>query len=188
MRVAYSPQLRLDSVAVEKVRADSFAMETNIHYPTESALLYDGLRRIINLCVALTAEHNFVGWRQHKNLLKKVKKLDRQINRIAAKKGPRYKARMKPLYRELLEKTALITQQATEFCVVAGEPEPCPSDMFGDNTLQAFIVRTQRVADTATRRVIKEQSVCNADKLFSIFGAAHAAIWCGVIDRCVAGR
>ena len=35
--------------AVEKVRADSFVVETNIHYPTESSLIADGLRKKYNL-------------------------------------------------------------------------------------------------------------------------------------------
>jgi len=61
----------------------------------------------------LAEEHGINGWRQHHHLLKKVKKLDRKINRIAAKKGPNYKKRMLPIYRELLRKTALLTQCAT---------------------------------------------------------------------------
>ena len=41
--------------------------------------------------------------------------------------------------------------------------------MFGSHTLQAFIVRTERVADTAKRRMINDETVPNSDKLFSIF-------------------
>ena len=140
-----------------------------IHYPTESSLLFDGLRRIISLCVALADEHRVNGWRQSQHLLKKVKKLNREINRIATKKGPRYKERMLPLYRELLGKTQLITQRARELCLVIGQPQPERNDMFGPNTLQAFILRTERVADTAKRRVINRESVPNCDKLFSVF-------------------
>ena len=33
---------RLDPEAVKKVRVDSFVVETNIHYPTESSLIFDG--------------------------------------------------------------------------------------------------------------------------------------------------
>lgn len=155
--------------AIEKVRADSFVMETSIHYPTESSLLFDGLQKITSLCVALSEEHGVKGWRQHTHLLKKVKKLNREINRIATKKGPRYKERMLPLYRELLGKTQLITQRARDLCLVIGQPQPDLSDLFGPNTLQAFIVRTERVADTAKRRVINGESVPNCDKLFSVF-------------------
>ena len=144
-------------------------METNIHYPTESSLLQDGIRAIISLCVLLAEEHGINGWRQHAHLLKKGKQLNRQINRIASKKGPNYQTRIKPLYRELLQKTTLLTQRARELCQRTGEPAPTVTDIFGPNTLQAFIVRTERVADTARRRVIAGESVPNSDKLFSIF-------------------
>jgi IS5 family transposase len=168
-RAIVSEGHKLQPDAIEKVRADSFVMETNIHYPTESSLLYDGLRKIVSLCVELCEEHGVAGWRQHAHLLKKAKKLNRAINRIASKKGPRYKQRMKPLYCELLQKAALLTQRARDLCLVIGQPLPNFTDMFGANTLQAFIVRTERVADTATRRVINGESVPNGDKLFSVF-------------------
>jgi len=155
--------------AIEKVRADSFVMETSIHYPTESSLLYDGLRTILSRCVTLADEHGVNGWRQHTHLLKKVKKLNRDINRIAAKKGPHYKRRMQPLYSELLRITALLTQRARDLCLIIGQPSPQMTDMFGPNTLQAFIVRTERVAETAKRRVIDGESVPHCDKLFSLF-------------------
>lgn len=155
--------------AIEKVRADSFVMETNIHYPTESSLLYDGLRKVVSLCVLLAEEQGVSGWRQHVHLLNKAKKLNRKINRIASKKGPNYKTRIKPCYRELLQKTALLMQRARDLCVVIGQPLPQLTDMFGANTLQALIVRTERVADTARRRVINGETVPNCDKLFSVF-------------------
>jgi hypothetical protein len=160
---------QLQPDAIEKVRADSFVMETNIHYPTESNLLFDGIRKVILMCVALADEFGISGWRQHGHMLKKAKQLNRKINRIAAKKGPTYQARMKPLYQELLSKTQLITERARELCVIIGQPAPSLLDMFGANTLQAFVVRTERVANTARRRVLNGESVPNEEKLFSIF-------------------
>ena len=155
--------------AIEKVRADSFVLETCIHYPTESSLLYDGLRKIISLSVLLAEEHGVTGWRQHRHLLKKVKQLNRKINRIVSKKGPHYTKRMLPHYRELLGKSALLTQRARDLLTLTGQPQASITDLFGANTLQSFIVRTERVADTATRRVLHGETVPNSDKLFSIF-------------------
>jgi len=134
-RAIVSEGHKLQPDAIEKVRADSFVMETNIHYPTESSLLYDGLKKIVSLCVILAEEHKVSGWRQHIHLLKQVKKLNREINRIAGKKGPRYKRRMKPSYRELLQKTALLTQRARDLCLVTGQPPANLTDMFGLNTI-----------------------------------------------------
>ena len=52
---------QLEPHAAEKVRADSFVVETNIHYPTESSLIFDGLRKIIQLCVTLSAAYDMEG-------------------------------------------------------------------------------------------------------------------------------
>lgn len=128
----------LQPEAISKVRADSFVMNTCIHYPTESSLLYDGLRKIILMCVVLAEEQGVSGWRQHEHLLNKLKKLNRKINRIASRKGPRYKARMKPFYRELLQKAALLTQRARDLCAVIGQPSPQVGDTFGPNALSTL--------------------------------------------------
>lgn len=160
---------KIDPDAIKNLRADSFVMETNIHYPTESSLIRDGLRKILEICCKLAVGDNIVGWRQHEHLLKRVKKLAREIDRIAAKKGPNYVARMKEPYRELLQKATVITQRARELCVTLTLPNATTGDVFGPNTLQAFIARTERVIDTATRRILNGETVPNSDKLFSVF-------------------
>ena len=155
--------------AVEQMRADSFVMETNIHYPTDSSLIRDGLRKIIEICLERMSDHQLPGWRQHAYLWTSVKKLARQIDRIAAKKGGDYLARLKEPYRELLQKTQLIIAKARQLCIDLLLPQATPDDVFGPNTLQAFIARTERVMNTAKRRVLLGESVPNSDKLFSMF-------------------
>ena len=155
--------------AVEKMRADSFVMETKIHYPTESSLIRDGLRRIISMCVELAAANNFSGWRQHAHLWNRVKSLSRKIDRIAQRKGPNYVARMEVPYRELLQKAQQITERARQLCVNTFQPAATENDIFGPHSLQAFIARTERVMSTATRRIINGEKVLNSEKLFSVF-------------------
>ena len=160
---------QIDPDAIKKLRADSFVMETNIHYPTESSLIRDGLRKILEICSELAVGDGIVGWRQHHYLWTKVKQLAREIDRIAAKKGPNYVGRMTEPYRELLQKATLITQRARQLSDALTLPNATAADIFGPNTLQAFIARTERVIDTATRRILNGESVPNSDKLFSVF-------------------
>ncbi len=155
--------------AVEKVRVDSFVMETNIHYPTESSLIRDGLEKILSMCAELASENNLFGWRQHDHLWKKVRSLSRQIDRMALKKGPNYIARMKVPYRKLLQKAQQITRRARQLCLDLFLPTATENDIFGPHTLQAFIARTERVMSTARRRVLLGETVPNGDKLFSVF-------------------
>ncbi|KKK56209.1 hypothetical protein LCGC14_3066830, partial [marine sediment metagenome] len=98
--------------APDTVRADSFVVETNIHYPTESSLIRDGLRKVLELSVALAAVVGMSGWRQHKHLYKKAKALARRIDRIASRKGSGYQERLKGPYRELLGLVETITAGA----------------------------------------------------------------------------
>src|SRR6266436_8574463 len=73
--------------AIKAVRGDSFVVETNIHYPTESNLIGDGLRKVITLAARLAKEHGVLGWRQHEHLLHKVKQQVRNIGRVSGAKG-----------------------------------------------------------------------------------------------------
>ena len=66
--------------AAETVRADSFVVQTNIHYPTESSLIRDGLRKILTIGAALAFLLGVDGWRQHRHLYRKVRKLVREID------------------------------------------------------------------------------------------------------------
>src|SRR6185312_11286946 len=90
---------RLVPEAAETVRGDSFVVATNIHYPTDSSLIGDGLLRIVPLAVRLADLMKVGGWRQHKHLLRAVKRPLRAINRIAAKKGRNYETRLQDAYR-----------------------------------------------------------------------------------------
>ena len=80
---------RLVPEAAETVRGDSFVSATNIHYPTDSSLIGDGLRTIVPLAVRLARLLGLGGWRRPKHLLRTVKKQLRAINKIAKGKGRR---------------------------------------------------------------------------------------------------
>src|SRR5438132_1460058 len=70
---------RLVPEAVKQVRVDSFVMETNIHWPTESTLIRDGLRKLLPWCVALARLLRLGGWRQAAYLFQKVKRRSHSI-------------------------------------------------------------------------------------------------------------
>jgi len=160
---------RLDPEAATTARADSFVMETAIHYPTENTLILDGLRKIIELVLPLAEEQGLGGWRQHKHLWKRIKRASRNIGRIAARKGANYKKRLQAEYRKLLKLSTRIVRRARDLLSELGLAAPSEDDIFGEHSLRAFIARTERVQDTARRRVLKEESVPNQEKLFSMF-------------------
>jgi IS5 family transposase len=165
----------LQPQAMASVRGDSFVVETNIHYPTESSLIGDGLRKVVTLAAALAALHGQAGWRQHRHVLKIVKKIVRDISREARakRKGadrlkPGY-SRLLDLAKDLLERARQLLQ-ALALCVeVPVGAELGKGVGGGEQELLHYLQLTEQVCGTARRRVLLGETVANEEKLFSIF-------------------
>jgi IS5 family transposase len=161
--------------AIEKVRGDSFVVETNIHYPTESNLIGDGLRKVVCLATELAQKHGLPGWRQHEHLLKNVKNLVRQIGQTSRAKG-QGADRLKPGYQKLLALAEELMKRARQLLMgLAIQIDVKDADLFGavvagqEGELLHYLHLTQKVCGTARRRVLLGETVPNEDKIFSIF-------------------
>jgi len=161
----------LEPEAVASVRGDTFVVETNIHYPTESRLIGDGLRKIVPLAARLAAEHGLPGWRQHQHWLKKIKKVLRLINRASQAKGQDGPARVRAGYQELLPLAAEILERGRELVAILQAPAKVsvlqPAGAVEE--LLRYLDMTAQVCDTARRRVLEGETVPNEDKIFSMF-------------------
>ena len=160
----------LHGSAALTARADSFVIETDIHYPTESSLMYDGVRKIIPLAAELAAELGVTGWRQSKYLLKTIKKLHRQINQLSASRIVKKKDAMDSLYGNMIDRVEMLLNRAKEL----KKQVPCGPGTDWAVSLKAeqlghWIDLTDQVRGTAYQRVILGQQVPNSEKLFSLF-------------------
>lgn len=156
--------------AIQQVRADSFVVETNIHHPTESSLILDGTRKVLELCAILAETFDLPGWRQQAHLFKKIKQLARTIGRHARSKSEKRQRRVKESYQRLLRRAATILDRAD--ALVEALETGCalePVAMAHLDELQVYMARTRQVCGTAHRRVVLGEQVPNSEKLFSIF-------------------
>lgn len=159
----------LHGSASESVRADSFVIETDIHYPTESSLIWDGVRKFMDVCVEMADALGVSGWRQSKHLSKKIKKLAQAISRISASKSPRKKDALESAYSDLLQRTALLIERAKLLLETADNVSSSVAILAMQTELQQWIDLTEQVCDTARRRVLLKEQVPNSEKLFSLF-------------------
>lgn len=155
--------------AAASVRADSFVVETNIHYPTESALMYDGVRKFVPLCVEVASCLDIEGWRQAEYLVKRIKKLNQNIGRIAASQNPRKKDALRSYYENLISRVNQLVERAAELVKAAQGELVSPGIIRQVAAIEQWIGLTQQVCDTARRRVLLGEKVENCDKLFSLF-------------------
>ncbi len=164
---------RLVPEAAEAVRGDSFVVATDIHYPTDSSLIGDGLRTIVATARRLAGLLGVDGWRQHRYLLRAVKKHLRAINRIAAGKGRDFRMRLQAAYRALFDASDRVIARATELLdpalISVGLGAAATTIERLRTKLLDFLNRTIHACDQARRRVLAEEPVANDEKLFSVF-------------------
>ena len=155
--------------AASSVRADSFVIATNIHHPTESRLIFDGVRKLVPLCSDLARSLDIEGWRQSEHLTKRIKKLKQNIGRIAASKSQGKKDILKSLYSDLLTRTEQLLTRADELVESAKSESSSITILSQIAAIERWNELTRQVCDTAARRVLMGESVPNCDKLFSLF-------------------
>ena len=96
-----------------RMRVDTTVVETNIHYPTDSTLLGDGVRVLIRTMKKITTITGVVGTKLRDRSRSVKLRLD--ISRIARAKGQLNHERLKQGYRKLLNSTSRVVGQAKRF-------------------------------------------------------------------------
>jgi transposase, IS5 family len=97
-----------------RMRVGTTVVETNIHYPTDSSLLGDGVRVLIRTMKKITGITGAVGAKL-RDRSRSVKLRVLEIARAARSKSPPSQARLKEAYRKLLDATGRVLDQAQRF-------------------------------------------------------------------------
>ena len=155
--------------AVEQVRGDSFVVQANIHYPTDSNLLVDGIRKLTILSRQLADDVGQRGWRQSKQLHKKAKQLNRKIGRLARGRSKDRDVQLRDAYRQLIDLARMITERSLDLYVATIDYKLNPLIAGQREEMLGFTVKTDYVASLAERRVIRGESIEHHEKIFSLF-------------------
>src|SRR5438046_1566405 len=97
-----------------KMRVDTTVTETNVHYPTDSSLLGDGVRVLTRTMRRVTAIAGAVGTRL-RDRSRSVKRRLMEIGRIARTKGAQRQERLTRSYQQLFAATSRVVGQAKRF-------------------------------------------------------------------------
>ncbi len=97
-----------------KMRVDTTVVETNIHYPTDSSLLGDGVRVLTRTMKKITEIAGEAGTRL-RNRMRSVGHRVMEIGRASRAQGPQLDKKLKQGYRRLLRSTRQVVNQAVRF-------------------------------------------------------------------------
>jgi transposase, IS5 family len=145
-----------------KVRIDCTCVESNIHYPTDSSLLWDCIRvltRLIDRCRENGIK--IAGFHNHTRVAKR---------RMLAILNAKRKKQRKAAYRDLIKATYKVLGYA-ERAVDAIHAGPFVDlvAMALSFEIDHYIQLTEKVIDQAERRVMRGETVDAQDKVVSIF-------------------
>jgi IS5 family transposase len=169
-------EIAKDNQAVQgrKMRLDTTVVEMNIHYPTDSSLLGDGVRVLIRGMKRI-AEIAVQQGAKLRDRSRSVKFRILEIGRIARTKGGPNRERLQQAYGKLLSTVGRVVGQAKRFSGEIVEGVKRSADVMQQAALEGwrkeldtFVPRVQQVMRQAKRRIFGGNTHV-AEKLVSIF-------------------
>jgi IS5 family transposase len=165
VKVTRGRKLRVDAMVV--------VVESNIHHPTDSALLSDGVRVLSRLLrrakkVLPTEEIDRLGKDLFRTRNRSMRRVAQRLHRIARRKGEEAKEELKEAYRKLISITQTSRAQAEKVVeALRGYAEGGTGGL--REQFEHFMALVEQGIDQATRPVLRGEHLRATEKLFSLF-------------------
>jgi transposase, IS5 family len=160
--------------AGRRMRVDTTVVETNIHHPTDSTLLGDGVRVLTRIMRKITKIAGTVGTKL-RDRSRSVKLRLLEIGRVARAKGPVNQDKLKQRYGRLLDATSRVVGQAKRFSDEIGRRVKRSKDILEQFALNGLrqeldlIIPRVRQVMKQTRARIFRGNTRSEGKLLSLF-------------------
>ena len=155
-----------EKITEEKVRVDSTVYETNIHYPTDSSLLWDSFRTLSRLMKEASEEMKAAGL-THRFHVKKVKKLAHYISRNSDRKDKGVQRKIKSVYGELINRVNWIAGVGRTAGIILTEGSLKATAVAAE--LKHYVPIVEKIIAQAERRVFRGEKVPSDEKVYSLF-------------------
>jgi transposase, IS5 family len=154
-----------------KLRTDSTVVETNIHHPTDSRILGDGVRvlsRLLRRAKKVVGSGAELGQEAFRSRTRSVRRLAQQIHRVARHRGQEATESLKRAYAKLIQIAEASQGQAEQVRdALQGRSEEAARRLA--TQFEHFLPLVGQVISQATRRVIDGEVVPSKEKLLSLF-------------------
>ena len=151
-----------------RLKTDSYALETNVHFPTDLNLLWDSLRKCLDMISKLQAITSLKGWRKIKNIRKILKSLFRATSQKVFK--GKDEQQKKNYVKQYLHQARILEVRAEELIkyppVKTGDEQQIIAIIELLNKYKGFVTK---FTDQIDRRLLKGEVIPAEEKIFSIF-------------------
>jgi IS5 family transposase len=146
------------------IRADTTVVESNIHWPTDSSLLWDTWRVASRLLKQ--AREIVPGCCPHRFHDRKIKRLHLYITRYMPSKSASRRRKVRASMRTLIERTEWMVAIVEEFCVKQANRSALAAVVL---ELRAYLPAMKTIAAAARRAQFDGEKVPAGDRVFSLF-------------------
>ncbi len=154
-----------------KLRLDATCVQTEIHHPTDSGLLVDGVRvlsRLVKRAKELITEQVRSLEQTCRSRLRSAKRVAQQLHRQLRRKGEDQEAEQKQLYQQLVEIAEHMVQQATRVVAALGQQSERQATRLRSEAERILPLVKQVIVQTR-RRVLEGKKVPSDQKILSLF-------------------
>jgi len=155
-------------LAALEVKVDTYVLETDVHFPTDLNLLWDAGRKCVDLIEKYRDQFGYPlpGWRKAKAWRRRLKALERLASKTVYGGGANKEARVKAAVREYVsaghELSTKVSQSLLGLCEAAVDLAHCEAPGY-------FQAMLDKHLDLVERRLLGEETIPAAEKVFSLF-------------------
>jgi IS5 family transposase len=162
-----------------KLRTDGTVIESNIHPPSDSSLLADGVRvlgRTLSRAKEILKEKTSLSKVVFRNRTRSARRLARQVGETLRKRTEAAREKGVETYQKLVNVTQATLKQAQKVMTELQAQTTSQAEKLA-KTLETFVPRVKQVIEQTTRRVFDEEQVPATEKTVSLF-EPHTSIIC----------
>ena len=155
-------------LAALELKVDTYVLETDVHFPTDLNLLWDAGRKCVDLVEKYRDQfgYDLPGWRKAKDWRRRLKGLERLTSKTVYGGGAQKEKRVKTAVRDYVkigrELSAKVSASLLRMCDQA-------VDTAHWEALGYFHGMLDKHLDLVERRLLQEEKIPAAEKIFSLF-------------------
>jgi len=157
-----------DSEINLELKTDSYAVETTIHFPTDIWILWDSIRKSLDVISLLKKEVEVEDWRKVQVWFDKSKKGYNRVANIHRKKGKNYKERLERATKDYLRISKEVSKRVA-ITMVKLEAVGSKKALILLIELKRYHDYLLKLSDQVERRILKGEKIPHSEKIFSIF-------------------
>jgi len=151
-----------------RAKADSYVLETNVHFPTDLNLLWDAQRKSADLLLPMVQAARLGGWRKCQEWRRKLKGQMIGLTRLVSGGGPNKEQRRQVVAEAYVHDSYRFEEKV--FTTIQTLPVPQdPLEWARREQLDYFHTMMIKQLDLVERRLLRGETIPHEEKIFSLF-------------------